>query len=120
MLLGTDSDAWMKRALWTVSLVVITVLVASCGSGSAAGDRYLVPKGDPRVLDHTYDRMLRELERRRADDPGDVLDGATAGQRMLYLLFFVDDEIANGGLYQAESPWGLCRRSNSRRGFDRR
>src|SRR4051812_31053241 len=49
--------------------------------------------------------MLAELERRRADDPEAVLDGATPGQRVLYVMFFVDDEIANGGLYQVY--WNL-------------
>src|SRR5690349_8336826 len=44
--------------------------------------------------------MLAALEQSNADDPADVLNGATTGQRMLYVMFFVDDEIANGGLYQ--------------------
>ena len=76
-----------------------------CGSGSPNSGSYLVPKGDRRVLQDTYDRMLAALERSRADDPAAVLGGATAGQRMLYVMFFVDDEIANGGLYQVY--WNL-------------
>lgn len=37
--------------------------------------------------------------------PPPLLDGATVGERMLYVMFFVDDEIANGGLYQVY--WNL-------------
>lgn len=81
------------------------MLASSCGSGSVATHDYLVPKGDRHVLDDTYDRMLRALERSRGSDPADILGGATAGQRMLYVLFFVDDEIGNGGLYQVY--WNL-------------
>src|SRR5882724_10109508 len=95
----------MKLALRVVLLVFLGMLVASCGGGSTARHDYLVPKGDPQVLDHTYDRMLAALEQSRANDPAEVLGGATAGQRMLYVLFFVDDEFGNGGLYQAY--WNL-------------
>ena len=95
----------MKLALPVVLLVVLGMLVASCGGGSTVRHDYLVAKGDRQVLDHTYDRMLAALERSRANDPAAVLGGATAGQRMLYVLFFVDDEIGNGGLYQVY--WNL-------------
>jgi hypothetical protein len=83
----------------------VAPLFAGCGSGSLANRSYLVPKGDRHVLADTYDRMLAALEQSHGDDPADVLNGATTGQRMLYVMFFVDDEIANGGLYQVY--WNL-------------
>src|SRR6266478_5634942 len=49
--------------------------------------------------------MLTALEHSHTNNPGYIPGGATTGQRMLYVLFFVDDEIANGGLYQVY--WNL-------------
>src|SRR5947208_12891666 len=90
---------WARRACL---LVAAALLTASCGG---ATDTYLVPRDDQHVLDDTYNRMLTALERSKSNDPGFIPDGATPGERMLYVMFFVDDEIANGGLYQAY--WNL-------------
>jgi Domain of unknown function (DUF4375) len=90
----------MREAGRAILLVVLAMLAVSCGGRSAATHGYLVPRGDRHVLDHTYDAMLSALERNRANDPADILGTVTPGQRMLYTLFFVDDEIGNGGLYQ--------------------
>jgi hypothetical protein len=90
----------MRQAGRTILLVVLAMLAVSCGGSSAGKHGYLVQKGDPHVLDHTYDKMLSALERNRSNDPADILGTATPGQRMLYTMFFVDDEIGNGGLYQ--------------------
>jgi hypothetical protein len=86
-------------------LIVLVLLPAGCGSGSLSPHNYRVPSGDRHVIDDTYDRMLTALEHSRANDPAETLNGATAGQRMLYVMFFVDDEIGNGGLYQVY--WNL-------------
>jgi uncharacterized protein DUF4375 len=86
-------------------IVVLALVAVGCGDRSSNTGHYLVPAGDRAVLADTYDRMLTQLEHSNTDDPGYVPPAATPGQRMLYLLFFVDDEIANGGLYQVY--WNL-------------
>ena len=82
----------------------IVLAVVGCGLVGGSEADYRVPAGEKDVINQTYDHMLTELERRRAD-AASVLDVATPGQALLYRLLFVDDEIANGGLYQVY--WNL-------------
>jgi hypothetical protein len=93
------------RVLGSFLAIAAALLAVGCNRSTAPIDSYLVPRGDPHVLDDTYDRMLTALEHSRTTDLGYIPSGTTTGQRMLYVLFFVDDEIANGGLYQVY--WNL-------------
>jgi hypothetical protein len=93
------------RVFGSFLAIAAALLAVGCSRSTAATNPYLVPRGDPHALDDIYDRMLTALEHSRTADPGYIPSGTTTGQRMLYVLFFVDDEIANGGLYQVY--WNL-------------
>jgi hypothetical protein len=95
-----------------VVLFAAALLAAGCGEASRDhpdSHPYLVPRGDRHVLDDTYDAVLAAVERSQSDDPAYIPAGTTDGQRILYVTFIVDYEIANGGLYQVywNLPGGL-------------
>jgi hypothetical protein len=80
--------------------VLICFLAAGCGSGH--GNPYLLPKAELHDRDlggKVYTKMLDTLPA-DANDDADVLAKATDGQRLVWILRAVDDEIANGGYYQ--------------------
>jgi len=51
------------------------------------------------VLDAVYDRIVDALNRDGGDEEL-VLNSATRGERMVYILLSTDYEIGNGGVYQ--------------------
>jgi len=82
--------------------LLICFLVAGCGGAGSGANPYLLPPSafhDRDLGGQVYTKMLDSLSPDAVDDNG-VLRAATPGQRLVWILRSVDDEIANGGYYQ--------------------
>ena len=88
----------MIRAFCLLAVGAVALL-AGCGGGKPGPSPYLVPQGDIHVIGDTYGTMLSELDNDGGNE-SKILAKATPGQRMIYVMSFVDEEIGNGGYYQ--------------------